>query len=589
MQDADTRLTPATPTMNTPNDAFEALAEFNRKLAEQAVRPLLQASGLDVAEVFKSLVAGAAHDTGRWLEIQNDFYRAQLELWSGVAAANGTPAKAAADAALGDRRFNAPEWQEPYFNTLAQSYLLTARWVSQLVDHARLEPHAKKKLVFFAQQMIDALSPANYPWSNPEALKLAAQTQGDSVARGMKNFARDLDKGLVSMTDDSAFEVGRNLAITPGAVVFENDFFQLIQYRPTTDTVYERPLLMVPPCINKYYILDLQPHNSYVRFALDEGHTVFMVSWRNMPGEMGRATWDDYVEQGVITAIDAVTEICGAGQINVLGFCVGGTLLASALAVLRARDRSPAASLTLLATMLDFCDTGELSVFIDEAYVQMREHDFAQGGVVHGRELALTFASLRANELIWHYVVNNYLKGNTPEPFDLLYWNGDGTNLPGAMYAYYVRNMYLENNLRTSGKLHMCGVPVDLGRIGLPAYMLAAREDHIVPWKTAYSSSRLLGDRMEFVLTASGHIAGVINPVSRNRRNYWLNSGFGGDPEQWLAQAESHPGSWWAHWSAWLARHGGRRVAARTALGGGRYAEIEPAPGRYVSVRQTRG
>lgn len=590
MQDEDTRLTSPTPTMNTPNDAFEALAELNRKLTEQAVRPLLQAGGLDVAEVFKSLAAGVAHDTERWLEIQNDFYRGQLELWSGVAAAGGTPAeKVAADAALSDRRFNAPEWQEPYFKTLAQSYLLTARWVNQLVDNARLEPHAKKKLVFFAQQMIDAMSPANYPWSNPEALKLAAETQGESVARGMKNLARDLDKGLVSMTDDSAFEVGRNLAITPGAVVFENDFFQLIQYRPTTDTVYERPLLMVPPCINKYYILDLQPHNSYVRFALDEGHTVFMVSWRNMPEEMGRATWDDYIEQGVITAIDAVTEICGADQINVLGFCVGGTLLASALAVLRARGRSPAASLTLLATMLDFCDTGELSVFIDEAYVQMREHDFAQGGVVHGRELALTFASLRANELIWHYVVNNYLKGNTPEPFDLLYWNGDGTNLPGAMYAYYVRNMYLENNLRTPGKLHMCGVPVDLGRIGLPVYVLAAREDHIVPWKTAYSSSRLLGDRMEFVLTASGHIAGVINPVSRNRRNYWLNSGFASDPEQWLAGAESHPGSWWAHWSAWLARHGGRRVAARSALGGGRYAEIEPAPGRYVSVRGKRG
>jgi len=294
--------------MTTPDDAFEALAELNRRLAEQAVSPLLQAGGLDAGEVFKSLTAGAAHDTRRWLEIQNDYYRAQLELWSGTAAAGGTPAvNVAADAARSDRRFNAPEWREPYFNNLAQSYLLTAGWVRQLVDTARLEPHAKKKLAFFAQQMVDALSPANYAWSNPEALKLAAQTQGESIARGMRNLTRDLDKGMVSMTDDSAFEVGRNLAITPGAVVFENDFFQLIQYRPTTATVYQRPLLMVPPCINKYYILDLQPQNSYVRYALDEGHTVFMMSWRNVPENMGRATWDDYIEQGVITSIDAVS------------------------------------------------------------------------------------------------------------------------------------------------------------------------------------------------------------------------------------------------------------------------------------------
>jgi polyhydroxyalkanoate synthase len=576
--------------MNKSDDTLEALAEFNRKLAEQAVKPLLQASGLDVAEVFKSLTAGVARDTERWAEIQNDFYRGQLELWSGMAATADNPAtQATADAARSDRRFNAPEWQEPYFNTLAQSYLLTARWVGQVVDNARLEPHAKKKLAFFAQQMVDAMSPSNYSWSNPEALKLAAQTQGESITRGIRNLTKDLDKGMVSMTDDSAFEVGGNLAITPGAVVFENEFFQLIQYRPTTDTVYLRPLLMVPPCINKYYILDLQPENSYVRFALDEGHTVFMVSWRNMPEDMGLASWDDYLEQGVIRAIDAVTEISGVDQINVLGFCVGGTLLASALAVLRARGRDPAASLTLLATMLDFCDTGELSVFIDEAYVQMREHDFAQKGVVHGRELALTFASLRANDLIWNYVVNNYLKGNTPRPFDLLYWNSDGTNLPGAMYAYYVRNMYLENNLRTPGKLQMCGVPADLGRIGLPTYVLAAREDHIVPWKTAYFSGRLLGDRIEFVLTASGHIAGVINPAARNRRNYWLNSENLDDPEQWLAGAVSHPGSWWTHWSAWLGQYGGVRVAPRSALGGGQHAEIEPAPGRYVREKHRPG
>ncbi|OGA49991.1 MAG: class I poly(R)-hydroxyalkanoic acid synthase [Betaproteobacteria bacterium RIFCSPLOWO2_12_FULL_62_58] len=567
-------------------NATEALSALNRRLVEAVLKPLANGGGPDVAEVFKSLTAGLAQDTGRWFEIQNRYYQKQIQLWASVSA----PAAEAAPTPViapdpADRRFRAREWQEPYFKYLLQSYLLRARWLSEIVDNARLETHAKKKLVFFARQMIDAMSPANFPWSNPEALKLAAETRGESLAQGLKNLAADLDKGRVSMTDERAFEVGRNLAITPGAVVFENDFFQLIQYRPATDNVYQRPLLMVPPCINKYYILDLQPENSFVRFAVGQGHTVFMVSWRNMPLSMGNATWDDYLEQGVIKAIGTAADICGVEKINALGFCVGGTLLGSALAILRGKGHDPVASLTLLAAMLDFCDTGELGVFVDEAYVGRREQDFAAGGVLHGRELALTFASLRANELIWHYVVNNYLMGRTPDAFDLLYWNGDSTNLPGAMYVYYVRNMYLENNLRSPGRLTMCGVPVDLGRIDMPAYLLATREDHIVPWKTAYASTRLLGGKMEFVLAASGHIAGVINPASRSRRNYWLNGNLEVDPERWLAAAISHPGSWWTHWSAWLAAYGGDRIAARAVLGSDRYREIEPAPGRYVTEK----
>ncbi|MEK6593480.1 MAG: class I poly(R)-hydroxyalkanoic acid synthase [Pseudomonadota bacterium] len=567
------------------NAAAEALAALNRKLIEQIAKPLSRDGGFDAAEILKSLTAGLAQDTTRWLDIQNRYYRRQLELWSSLAAAADKPAATAnapAPAGAADRRFRAPEWQEPYFNYLAQSYLLNADWLSEIVDSAKLEPHARKKISFFTRQLIDAMSPANFPWSNPEALKLAAETQGESVARGLQNLAADLDKGLVSMTDERAFEVGRNLAITPGSVIFENDFMQLVQYRPAGETVHERPLLMVPPCINKYYILDLQPHNSFVRFAVEQGHTVFMVSWRNMPESMGRATWDDYLEHGVMRALDVVAEICGTDKINALGFCVGGTLLASALAVLRGKGRDPVSSLTLLATMLDFHDTGELSVFIDEPYVQKREQDFAGGGVLHGRELAITFASLRANDLIWQYVVNNYLKGKTPDPFDLLYWNGDSTNLPGTMYAYYIRNMYLENRLRESGSLVMCGVAVDLGRIDAPAYLLATREDHIVPWQTAYASTRLLGGKLEFVLAASGHIAGVINPAGKNRRNYWLNHKLENDPEQWLAQAAAQPGSWWTHWSAWLERHGGSQVAARAVPASGRYAQIEPAPGRYV-------
>ncbi|MEN3351967.1 MAG: poly[(R)-3-hydroxyalkanoate] polymerase subunit PhaC, partial [Betaproteobacteria bacterium] len=405
------------------------------------------------------------------------------------------------------------------------------------------------------------------------------------LTRGLQNLAGDMDRGLVSMSDENAFEVGRNLAITPGAVVFENEFMQLIQYRPTTDTVYQRPLIVVPPCINKYYILDLQPDNSFVRHAVGEGHTVFVVSWRNMPESMGKVTWDDYVGHGVMRALDVARQITGADKINALGFCVGGTLLASALAVQRAQGNGCVASLALLTTMLDFSDTGELSVFIDEPYVRKRELDFADGGIVPGRELALTFASLRANDLIWQYVVNNYLKGKTPDAFDLLYWNSDSTNLPGAMYTYYVRNMYLENRLREPRKLEMCGVPVDLGTLDMPAYVLASREDHIVPWKTAYASARLLRGPTTFILAASGHIAGVINPASRNRRHYWLGDKLTKDPDQWLQGAQSQPGSWWTHWSAWLAPHGGERVAARNLLGNETYREIEPAPGRYVKEK----
>jgi polyhydroxyalkanoate synthase len=486
-----------------------------------------------------------------------------------------------------DRRFRASEWKsQSYFDYLAQSYLLTGQWLREIVGNAKLEPHAKKKLEFFTRQFVDAMSPANFHWSNPEALRLAAETEGASLTRGMHNLAADLDKGMISMTDEAAFEVGGNLAITPGAVVYENDFMQLIQYRAATTTVFERPLVIIPPCINKYYILDLQPENSFVRYAVERGHTVFMVSWRNMPPAMGRARWDDYLEQGVVRALEVGLDISGASRANMLGFCVGGTLLGAALAVLRARGDERVTSLTLLATMLDFSDTGELSVFVDEAYVRQRERDFAEGGVLHGRELALTFASLRANDLIWHYVVNNYLKGGTPEPFDLLYWNADSTNLPGTMYIYYLRNTYLENNLRVPGKLTMCGVPVDLGRVDMPAYVLATREDHIVPWRTAFASIRLLGGRIEFVLSASGHIAGVINPTSKNRRNFWVNNmEREPDPDRWLAAATPQPGSWWKHWGDWLEAYGGRRVPAPAELGNTAHPEIEPAPGRYVKEK----
>jgi polyhydroxyalkanoate synthase len=567
-------------------DASEAFSNFNRTLLDGMLKPLAAGGGAGSAEVFKSLAASAAQDTNAWLTIHKEYYGKHVELLNNLfkLSAGETPAPVVAPEP-DDRRFRAAEWRQPYFDYLVQHYLLRARALQTLAETVHLEHHSKKKLLFFVRQAIDAMSPANFAWTNPEALKLAFETRGESLARGLKNLAADLDKGLVSTSDEQAFEVGRNLAITPGAVVFENALFQLIQYRPTTEKVYERPLLIVPPCINKYYVLDLQPENSFVRHAVSQGHTAFIMSWRNMPPAMGHITWDDYVERGIFEAIAAVSAACDVDRINALGFCVGGTLLASGLAVLRARGRDPVASLTLLATMLDYCDTGDLSVFVDEAYVRRREQDFAAGGVLHGLELARTFASLRANDLVWHYVVHNYLKGQTPPPFDLLHWNADSTNLPGAMYVYYIRNMYLENNLRVPSRLSMCGTPVDLGRLDLPAYVLATREDHIVPWKTAYASARLLTGKIDLVLGASGHIAGVVNPASRNRRNYWIDGAWGEDPERWLEAAESRPGSWWRHWSAWLAQHGGIEVPSRTRLGGAAGKEIEPAPGRYVKEK----
>lgn len=569
---------------NSTTAAFEAL---QRMLLNNTSAKLGGAQTLpDMTEMMQLLTAGMAADSERWMELSNRYYREHLELWN--ACANTTADTAESATPLTDRRFRAPEWNEPYFSYLARSYLLSARWLEELTAAARLDAHAKHKLEFYTRQLVDAMSPANFPWTNPEAIKLASETDGDSINRGLKNLAADIDKGLVSMTDETAFEVGRNLAITPGSVVYENDFMQLLQYSPQTDTVFERPLVMVPPCINKYYILDLQPDNSYVSHAVAAGHTVFMVSWRNMPESMGHASWDDYLEHGVMRALAVAQDISGSPQVNALGFCVGGTLLAAALAVLRARGENPVASLTFLTTMLDFSDTGELSVFIDEPYVVSREAEFAQGGVLRGRELALTFASLRANDLIWPYVVNNYLKGRTPEAFDLLYWNSDSTNLPGVMYKYYVRHTYLENNLRIPGKLTMCDVPVDLANVDMPAYVLAAREDHIVPWRTAYATTGLIKGPLQFVLAASGHIAGVINPAARKKRNFWTNNALPQDADAWLEGAASHPGSWWTHWTDWLATQGGNRIAAPTAPGNTRHPAIEPAPGRYVREKITR-
>ena len=392
-------------------------------------------------------------------------------------------------------------------------------------------------------------------------------------------------QGHLSQTDESLFEVGRNVATTAGAVVFENELFQLIEYTPLTAKVHERPLLIVPPCINKFYIMDLQPDNSLVRYAVSQGHRVFMLSWVNADESIGDRTWDDYIEHAVIRAIREVQAISKQDQINTLGFCIGGTLLATALAVLAARGEEPSASLTMLTSFLDFTDTGVLDLFVDEQMVAMREMALGQGGLLKGKELAATFSFLRPNDLVWNYVVGNYLKGETPPPFDLLYWNSDSTNLPGPMYCWYLRHTYLENNLIKPGKVTVCGEPLDLRKVKLPTFIYASREDHIVPWQSAYSTVEVLPGKKQFVLGASGHIAGVINPPTKNKRSHWTNSRLPKTAEAWFESATEHPGSWWPAWTDWLKPLGGKLVPAPKTPGDRTHKPIEPAPGRYVKVK----
>jgi polyhydroxyalkanoate synthase len=516
--------------------------------------------------------------------LQSGYLEKQVKLWSGLLAGRNETVAAPEP---GDRRFAHREWNEnPYYDYLKQSYLLASRYLGDLVEQAALDPVAKERARFAVKQWIDAMCPANFAATNPHALEQALQTRGESLTRGLAHLLGDVQRGRISQTDEAAFEVGRNLAVTPGSVVYENELIQLIQYTPTTGEVAKRPLLIVPPCINKYYVLDLQPENSFVAHAVASGHTVFVVSWRNVSAEQGHFTWDDYLEEGVFAALGVAREIASSDRVNALGFCVGGTLLGAALAVLASKKENLVASATFLAAMLDFSETGQIGLFVDEAAVAAREATIGRGGILPGTDLAFVFSSLRANDLVWPYVVNNYLLGEAPAAFDILHWNADSTNLPGPMYCYYLRNTYLANRLREPGALVNCGVPVDLGTVDLPVFVLATREDHIVPWRSAYRTLELLGgEDKTFVLGASGHIAGVVNPASKNRRSYWTSERYPRDPEEFIQAAKENPGSWWPVWSEWLARHGGGLRAAPSAPGNVQYHPIEAAPGRYVKQR----
>jgi len=553
-------------------------------------------------QAMKAFSGGMALPAEALPKLQADYVEQATQLWNQVMQTSQASVEGALDAkggskpgkghgakpaaSQGDRRFASDEWSaNPSSAFIAGMYMLNARTLLQLADQIQADEKTRQRVRFAVQQWVEAASPANYLALNPEAQRKAIETGGESIARGLTHLWNDIRQGHMSQTDESVFEVGRNVASTEGAVVFENELFQLIEYKPLSAKVHERPLVIVPPCINKYYILDLQPDNSLVRYTLEQGHRVFMVSWVNADESLGGKTWDDYVAEGVLRAIDETRAITGQDQVNTLGFCIGGTLLAAALATAAARGEKPASSMTLLTSFLDFSDTGLLDIFVDEGSVALREMSIGKQGLLKGSELAATFSFLRPNDLVWNYVVGNYLKGETPPPFDLLYWNSDSTNLPGPMYCWYVRNAYLENKLKDPGAVTVCGEPLDFGRIDVPAFFYASREDHIVPWQSAYASAQLVKSKAQFVLGASGHIAGVINAPSKNKRSFWTQAKLPASPQAWFDGAKESPGSWWPTWVQWLNPHGGKLVAAPKGYGDRKHRVIEPAPGRYVQVK----
>ena len=571
-------------TQNPPEFWAQAAQQFQKTLSESWGKTFEAFQNMDLGGVAPTLAAPSPQPSINFAPeklqaLQQKYLQEAATLWTQGLTGEAQPK---------DKRFAATAWGEnPLAAFSASAYLLNARTLMGLADAVESDDKTRARIRFAVEQWMAAAAPSNFLAFNADAQKKALETQGESIAKGMQNMLHDLQQGHVSMTDESLFEVGKNVATTEGAVVFENELFQLIEYKPLTAKVYEKPFLLVPPCINKFYILDLQPENSLIRYAVSQGHRTFVVSWRNPDASLAQKTWDDYVQDAAIKAIAVTQEIAGAKTINALGFCVGGTILGTALAVLAARGEKPVASATFLTALLDFTDTGILDVFIDEAFVKYREQEMGKGGLLKGQDLSSTFSFLRPNDLVWNYVVGNYLKGETPPPFDLLYWNSDSTNLPGPFYAWYLRNTYLENKLVKPGQAVVCGEKIDLRKLDLPVYIYGSREDHIVPIGGAYASTQVLPGKKRFVMGASGHIAGVINPPAAKKRSHWLREDgkFPKSQAEWQAGATEHAGSWWTDWSQWLASQAGKQIPAPKAYGKGKYKALEAAPGRYVKAK----
>jgi len=563
-------------------------AEFERRRGRT---PALPSDELGIGKAFFDASSHLLSSPLHLVESQMMLWRDGLQLWSSaLGSLLGAPVSPVIEPARSDRRFRDAAWSEAVpFDFIKQSYLLASRWLLDLSQHVEgLDERSARKVEFYTRQFVDALAPTNFALTNPEALRELCRTGGESLLKGWRNLLADLERGKgklnIRMTDLDAFELGRNVAVTPGKVIWQGPMAQLLQYSPTTPDVRRRPLLIVPPWINKFYILDLREKNSFIKWAVDQGNTVFVLSWINPGADYADKGFDDYLRDGTLAALDAIEQATGEREVNAVGYCLGGTLLAATLAWLAARGEQRIKSATLFTTMLDFTHPGELEVFIDEQQLDAIDKRMQAQGYLDGAEMAGTFNMLRANDLIWSFAINNYLLGKEPFPFDLLYWNSDSTRMPAKMHSFYLRKMYLENRLREPGGIVLGGVPIDLGKVTVPVYFLSAIEDHIAPWKSTFMGTRLFGGPMKFVLGGSGHIAGVINPPAANKYGYWTNPQLGTDAATWLAGATQHAGSWWSDWDAWLTTQDDARVPARVP-GSGALPAREDAPGAYVRYR----
>jgi polyhydroxyalkanoate synthase len=552
------------------------------------------ADPLNIGSAFLEMTTRLMANPAKLMQAQLGFWQDYMTLWQNTARRMmGISSDPVIDAGSGDRRFRDGAWKEnEVFDFIKQSYLLSARFVQDVVQHVDgLDPKTAQKVDFYSRQFVDAMSPSNFLMTNPEVLRKTAETGGENLLKGLSNLLSDLERGKgklsIKMTDMDAFRLGENIGVSPGKVVFQNDLMQLIQYTPTTDKVLKRPLLIGPPWINKFYILDLRPKNSFVRWAIAQGHTVFVISWVNPDGRLAEKGFEDYMREGYLAALDAIEAATGEREVNAIGYCLGGTLLASTLAYMAATGDDRIASATFFVTMMDFHEAGELGVFIDEEQLKGLEEKMSKRGYLEGSEMATTFNMLRANDLIWSFVVNNYLLGNEPFPFDLLYWNSDSTRMPARMHSFYLRRMYQDNLLAEQGGITLDGVPIDLRKIKTPAYFLSTREDHIAPWKSTYRGTQLLGGPKRFVLAASGHIAGVVNPPEGGKYSHWINTDLPPDAESWFRGATEMAGSWWPDWQRWVTGLGKAQVPARQPGIGGRLKAIEDAPGSYVKVKAT--
>jgi polyhydroxyalkanoate synthase len=563
------------------------LGDFAQKQAQSMSSAVRDEMG--IAKAFMDLYARMAADPALLASASFGWWLDNMRLWqSSWMKLMGMDATPVAEPGASDSRFKDADWSGNFlFDYIKQSYLIAARHIQQTVHSVDgLSPESEKKVAFFTRQYVDALSPTNFLLTNPQVLRETLSSGGQNLVRGLKNLLADIEKGggqlRVSMTDETAFKLGQNVATTPGKVVWQTDLMQLIQYQPTTREVYKRPLVIIPPWINKYYILDLREKNSFIRWAVDRGHTVFVLSWVNPDARLAQKGFDDYMLEGPLAALEAVEKATGERKVNFIGYCLGGTLLGATLGYLSQKNENKVASATYFVSLLDFSQPGELGVFIDEEQVANLERKMNERGYLDGAEMAGTFNLLRANDLVWSFVVNNYLMGKDPFPFDLLYWNADSTRMPARMHSYYLRNMYLKNAMGTPGAIVLAGVPIDLSKVKVPSYFISTVEDHIAPWKSTYRGARYLGGKVRFVLGGSGHIAGIVNPPAAKKYHYWTNDALPESPEKWFDTAKQQPGSWWDDWQAWLDKLNSDepKVPARVPKNA-----LEDAPGSYASMR----